>query len=40
MISIDQVAEGAPTEALPVPVFGDPVYQRRQRIRQKVLPKQ
>jgi tRNA G18 (ribose-2'-O)-methylase SpoU len=34
------VAEGAPTEALPLPVFGDPVYQRRARIRQKVLPKQ
>jgi tRNA G18 (ribose-2'-O)-methylase SpoU len=34
------VAEGAPTEAVPLPVFGDPIYQRRQRARQKGLSKQ
>jgi len=34
------VAEGAPTEPVPLPVFGDPIYQRRQRIRQKALSKQ
>ena len=27
------VAEGAPTEAAPLPVFGDPIYKRKQRIR-------
>jgi len=25
------VAEGAPTEALPLPVFGEPIYKRKQR---------
>jgi len=29
------VAEGAPTEAAPLPVFGEPMYKRRQRVRQK-----
>jgi hypothetical protein len=29
------VAEGAPTEAIPLPVFGDPVYKRKQRARQR-----
>ncbi len=32
------VAEGAPTEALALPVFGEPIYKRKQR-RPKVLPK-
>ena len=27
------VAAGGPTEAVPLPVFGDPVYKRKQRIR-------
>ena len=27
------VAEGAPTEAAPLPVFGDPIYKRKQRAR-------
>jgi hypothetical protein len=34
------VGEGAPTETVPLPVFGDPVYARRARIRQKALSKQ
>jgi tRNA G18 (ribose-2'-O)-methylase SpoU len=29
------VAEGAPTEPAPLPVFGDPIYRRRQRRRAK-----
>jgi len=29
------VAEGAPTEAMPLPVFGAPVYKRKQRARQR-----
>ena len=29
------VAEGAPTEAAPLPVFGDPIYKRKQRARQR-----
>jgi len=29
------VAEGAPTEAAPLPVFGDPIYKRKRRARQK-----
>ena len=29
------VAEGAPTEATPLPLFGDPVYKRKQRARQR-----
>ena len=29
------VAEGAPTEPVPVPVFGDPIYRRKQRRRAK-----
>ncbi len=31
------VAEGAPTEPVPLPVFGDPIYKRKQR-RRKSLP--
>jgi len=27
------VAEGAPTEAAPLPVFGEPIYKRKQRLR-------
>ena len=27
------VAEGAPTEPVPLPVFGDPIYKRKQRRR-------
>jgi hypothetical protein len=27
------VGEGAPTEAVPLPVFGDPIYKRKQRQR-------
>jgi len=27
------VVAGGPTEAVPLPVFGDPVYRRKQRIR-------
>ncbi|MBX9946257.1 MAG: RNA methyltransferase [Reyranella sp.] len=34
------VAEGAPTESAPLPVFGEPIYKRRQRIRQKAQLKQ
>ena len=30
------VAEGAPTEAMKLPVFGEPIYKRRQRARQKL----
>lgn len=29
------VAEGAPTEPVPLPVFGEPIYKRKQRRRQK-----
>ena len=29
------VAEGAPTEAVPLPVFGDPIYKRKARQRQR-----
>ncbi len=29
------VAEGAPTEPVPLPVFGQPIYKRKQRRRQK-----
>jgi len=29
------VAEGAPTEAIALPVFGDPIYKRKQRRRAK-----
>lgn len=29
------VAEGAPTEPVPLPVFGDPIYKRKQRRRAK-----
>ena len=34
------VAEGAPTEPVELPVFGEPMYKRRQRTRQKALSKQ
>jgi hypothetical protein len=34
------VAEGAPTEPVELPVFGEPMYKRRQRIRQKAQSKQ
>jgi tRNA G18 (ribose-2'-O)-methylase SpoU len=34
------VAEGAPTELVEVPSFGEPMYKRRQRMRQKALSKQ
>lgn len=34
------VAEGGPTEALMVPAFGEPIYKRKQRNRQKALSKQ
>jgi tRNA G18 (ribose-2'-O)-methylase SpoU len=34
------VAEGAPTEAVELPVFGEPMYKRRQRARQKAQSKQ
>ena len=34
------VAEGAPTEAVELPVFGEPMYKRRQRLRQKAEAKQ
>ncbi|MBS0520373.1 MAG: RNA methyltransferase [Proteobacteria bacterium] len=34
------VAEGGPTEAAPVPVFGEPLYRRRQRLREKSQTKQ
>jgi tRNA G18 (ribose-2'-O)-methylase SpoU len=33
------VAEGAPTEAAPLPVFGDPIYKRKQRIRARAAAK-
>jgi hypothetical protein len=29
------VAEGAPTEAMALPVFGEPIYRRKHRARQK-----
>ena len=34
------VAEGAPTEAAPLPVFGDPIYKRKQRARAKLRTKE
>jgi tRNA G18 (ribose-2'-O)-methylase SpoU len=34
------VAEGAPTEAAPLPVFGDPIYKRKHRARAKLQSKQ
>ena len=34
------VAEGAPTEAAPLPVFGEPIYKRKARNRRKVIEKQ
>jgi tRNA G18 (ribose-2'-O)-methylase SpoU len=34
------VAEGAPTEAAELPMFGEPMYKRRQRLRQKAEAKQ
>ena len=34
------VGEGAPPEELDMPVFGEPMYKRRQRLRQKALSKQ
>ena len=34
------VAEGAPTQAVELPVFGEPMYKRRQRARQKAQSKQ
>ena len=34
------VAEGAPTEAVELPVFGEPMYKRRLRLRQKAEAKQ
>jgi tRNA G18 (ribose-2'-O)-methylase SpoU len=34
------VVEGAPTEAVELPVFGEPIYRRRQRARQKTASKQ
>ncbi|SKA00616.1 SpoU rRNA Methylase family protein [Enhydrobacter aerosaccus] len=34
------VGEGGPTETAPVPVFGEPLYKRRQRLRQKAQAKQ
>lgn len=34
------VAEGGPVEAVPVPVFGEPIYRRRQRIRERNKEKQ
>ncbi len=33
------VAEGGPAELLALPAFGEPMYKRRQRMRQKALPK-
>lgn len=32
------VAEGAPTEAVGLPVFGEPIYKRKRRARQKARP--
>ena len=32
------VAEGAPTEAAPLPVFGDPIYKRKRRLRARTRP--
>jgi tRNA G18 (ribose-2'-O)-methylase SpoU len=34
------VAEGAPTEDVPLPVFGEPIYKRKARNRRKVVEKQ
>jgi tRNA G18 (ribose-2'-O)-methylase SpoU len=34
------VAEGAPTEAAPLPVFGDPIYKRKQRARARLRAKE
>lgn len=34
------VAAGAPTEATPLPVFGEPIYKRKARNRRKVVEKQ
>ena len=34
------VAEGGPTEPLPLPVFGDPIYRRKRRNRQNSVEKQ
>jgi tRNA G18 (ribose-2'-O)-methylase SpoU len=34
------VAEGAPTEAPPLPVFGEPIYKRKQRARAKLRAKE
>ena len=34
------VGEGAPTETLDMPVFGEPMYKRKQRLRQKAQSKQ
>lgn len=34
------VAEGSPTEPVELPVFGEPMYKRRQRLRQKAQSKQ
>jgi tRNA G18 (ribose-2'-O)-methylase SpoU len=34
------VAEGAPTEAAPLPVFGEPIYKRKHRARAKLQSKQ
>ncbi len=33
------VAEGGPTEPLALPVFGEPVYKRKQRIRARAAAK-
>ena len=33
------VAEGAPTETVPLPVFGDPIYKRKARQRQRANPR-
>jgi hypothetical protein len=30
------VAEGAPTEAAALPVFGEPIYKRKQRVRARL----
>ncbi len=30
------VAEGGPTEPVPLPVFGEPIYKRKQRLRARV----
>ncbi|MFZ5778898.1 MAG: RNA methyltransferase [Pseudomonadota bacterium] len=34
------VAEGGPTEPLPLPAFGEPIYKRKQRIRERALARQ